>query len=176
MKVEMRPISSIRPYDNNPRVNDPAVDAVAASIREFGWRQPIVTNEEDVIIVGDTRYKAALKLGHTEVPVHVAVGLSPEQAKAYRIADNQTNRLSTWDEERLVQELMDLQKTDLDLNLTGFSAEELTELLAPEPTEGLTDPDEIPLPPDEAFTKPGDLWILGDHRLLCGDSGKPEGR
>ena len=93
MLVEMRPLDSIRPYENNPRLNDAAVDAVAASIKEFGFRQPIVVDEDGVIIVGHTRYKAALKLGLTEVPVHVAVGLSKAQAKAYRIADNQTAQL-----------------------------------------------------------------------------------
>src|SRR5438552_1123605 len=97
MQVEMRPIGSIRPYENNPRLNDDAVDAVAASIREFGFLQPIVVDEQGIIIVGHTRYKAALKLGLEEVPVHVAVGLSPAQAKAYRIADNQTATMSQWD-------------------------------------------------------------------------------
>ena len=95
MQVEMRPINTIFPYENNPRHNDAGVDAVAASLREFGWRQPIVVDEEGVIIVGHTRYKAALKLGWDEVPVHVAVGLTPAQARAYRIADNQTATLST---------------------------------------------------------------------------------
>src|SRR5262245_618725 len=131
MHVEMRPISSIRPYANNPRINDPAVDAVAASIKAFGFRQPIVVDEEGVIIVGHTRYKAALKLGLETVPVHVAVGLSPAQAKAYRIADNQTATLSAWDDDKLPLELMALQKLDFDLNLTGFSADELMQLLAP---------------------------------------------
>src|SRR5438132_9664016 len=101
MHIEDRPITSIRPYDKNPRINDAAVDAVAASIKEFGFRQPIVVDEEGTIIVGHTRYKAAIKLGMKEVPVHVAVGLSPEQAKAYRLADNQTATLSTWDNDRL---------------------------------------------------------------------------
>src|SRR5579863_7064299 len=105
MKVEMRPIESIKPYENNPRLNDAAVDAVAASIREFGFRQPIVVDEQSVIVVGHTRYKAALKLGYTEVPVHVAIGLTPAQLKAYRIADNQTANLSMWDLERLPTEL-----------------------------------------------------------------------
>ena len=105
MHVEMRPITSIRPYANNPRLNDAAVDAVAASIRTFGFRQPLVVDEDGVIIVGDTRYKAALKLGMTEVPVHVAVGLSPAQVKAYRIADNQTATIATWDDDMLYQEL-----------------------------------------------------------------------
>src|SRR5207245_4715998 len=105
MKVQLRPIATIRPYDRNPRRNDQAVDAVAASIREFGFRQPIVVDENDVIIVGHTRYKAALKLGLEQVPVHVAKGLSPAQAKAYRLADNQTATLSHWDDDRLPLEL-----------------------------------------------------------------------
>jgi DNA modification methylase len=170
MHVEMRPPASIRPYENNPRHNDPAVDAVAASIREFGFRQPIVVDEQGVIIVGHTRYKAALKLGLEMVPVHVAVGLSPAQARAYRLADNQTATLSQWDDDKLPLELLGLQEMDFDLGLTGFSADELTELLAPDPTEGQCDPDAVPEPPDEATTQPGDLWLLGEHRLLCGDS------
>jgi DNA modification methylase len=174
MLVEMRPISEIRPYENNPRINDPAVDAVAASIRAFGFRQPIVVDEQGVIVVGHTRYKAALKLGLEEVPVHVAVGLTSAQAKAYRLADNQTSRLSDWDYDRLPLELAELQQLNIDLNLTGFSADELLRLLEPPTTEGLTDPDAVPEPPDEPTTKPGDLWLLGRHRLLCGDSAKAE--
>jgi hypothetical protein len=174
MHIEMRPIESITPYDKNPRVNDPGVDAVAASIKEFGFRQPIVVDEQNVIIVGHTRYKAALKLGLKMVPVHVARGLTPAQAKAYRLADNQTASLSQWDDSLLPLELAELQAMDFDLNLTGFSADELLRLLQSESTDGLVDPDDIPEPPDEAATKPGDLWILGKHRLVCGDSGVPE--
>src|SRR6516164_873050 len=122
MHVEPRPITSIRPYDNNPRLNDAAVDAVAASIREFGFRQPIVVDENDVIIVGHTRFKAALKLALEKVPVHVAIGLSPAQAKAYRIADNQTATLSHWDDSLLPLELAELKSMNFDLDLTGFSA------------------------------------------------------
>jgi DNA modification methylase len=118
--------------------------------------------------------QAAQKLGLTEVPVHVARGLTPAQAKAYRLADNQTARLSEWDFDRLPLELAELQQMDFDLDLTGFSANELTELLSAGGDEGLTDPDAVPGPPDEAITQPGDLWFLGDHRLLCGDSSKPE--
>src|SRR5947209_16787719 len=174
MKVQLRPITTIRPYDRNPRLNDQAVDAVAASIREFGFRQPIVVDEEGVIVVGHTRYKAALKLRLEEVPVHVAIGLSPAQARAYRLADNQTATLSSWDDDKLPLELVALQGMDVDLNLTGFSADELTALLAPSPSEGQCDPDNVPAPPDEATTRPGDLWLLGRHRLLCGDSSKAE--
>ncbi len=173
MHLEMRPLNSIKPYANNPRLNDAAVDAVAESIREFGFRQPIVVDEDGVIIVGHTRFKAAQKLDLTEVPVHVATGLTPAQTKAYRIADNQTARLSEWDSEKLVAELIELQKLDFDLDLTGFSAEEMTGLLAPSTPEGLVDPDAVPEPPDAAITQPGDLWVLGSHRLLCGDSSKP---
>ena len=174
MHVEMRPIDTIRPYENNPRLNDAGVDAVAESIREFGFRQPIVVDEDGVIIVGHTRYKAALKLGLDEVPVHVAVGLSPAQAKAYRLADNQTATLSQWDDDKLPLELAQLQEMGFDLDLTGFSADELMRLLGSETNEGQADPDAVPEPPDEAITQPGDLWLLGKHRLFCGDSSKPE--
>jgi DNA modification methylase len=171
MLVDQRLIGSIKPYENNPRLNDAAVDAVAASIQEFGFRQPLVVDEDDVIVVGHTRYKAALKLGLTEVPVHVAVGLSKAQLKAYRIADNQTAQLSGWDDDKLPVELMAVQEMGFDLNLTGFSSDELLGNDGPVP---LADPDDVPEPPDEATTQPGDLWLLGEHRLLCGDSSKAE--
>ena len=174
MKIERRPLSEIKPYPNNPRINDGAVDAVAASIRQFGFRQPIVVDTEGVIIVGHTRYKAALKLGLEKVPVHVATDLTPEQVKAYRIADNKTAELAEWNYELLPIELGELRACNFDLGLLGFDHDELAKLLDPGVKEGLTDPDEVPEPPDEAITKPGDLWILGDHRLLCGDSSKPE--
>src|SRR4030081_2863220 len=146
MQVELRSITSIRPYENNPRLNDQAVDAVAASIREFGFRQPIVVDENGVIIVGHTRYKAALKLGLKKVPVHVAKGLTPAQAKAYRLADNQTATLSHWDESLLPIELAALQEMDFNLDLTGFSSEDIQRYLEPPTSQGLTDPDDIPEP------------------------------
>ena len=158
MHVERRSISSIRPYDNNPRLNDSAVDAVAASIRAFGSRQPIDVEEDGVIIVGHSRYKAAIKLGLETVPVHVAVGLSPAQAKAYRLADNQPATLSQGDDDKWPIELAALQGMDFDLDLTGFTADDLLRLLQSESTEGLTDPDDLPEPPDEAITQPGDPW------------------
>jgi DNA modification methylase len=173
MRVELRPLSSIKPYENNPRVNDPGVDAVAASIKEFGFRQPIVVDEHDVIIVGHTRYKAALKLGLENVPVHVAAGLTPAQVKAYRIADNKSADLSDWNYDLLPIELAELQGMNYDLDLLGFDHDELAKLLG-EVKDGLCDPDEVPEPPDEATTHPGDLWLLGDHRLLCGDAGRLE--
>ncbi len=174
MKIDQWELARIKPYPGNPRQNDAAVDAVAESIRQFGFRQPIVVDTEGVIICGHTRYKAAQKLGLEKVPVHVAKDLSPEQIRAYRIADNKTAELATWDYELLPIELSALQGMDFDLGLLGFSQDDLAKLLDPGVQEGLTDPDDIPEPPDEAITKLGDLWVLGDHRLLCGDSSKAE--
>jgi DNA modification methylase len=171
MNIELRKISDIKPYEKNPRQNDSAVDAVATSLKEFGFRQPIVVDADGMIIVGHTRWKAAKKLGLLEVPVHVATDLTPAQIKAYRIADNQTATLAEWDYDLLPLELKDLQNVDFDLSLLGFDAEALAKILDPDGTQGLTDPDDIPEPPDKAITQPGDLWILGNHRLLCGDSG-----
>jgi DNA modification methylase len=174
MQIETWPVDRPQPYDKNPRLNDDAVEVVAKSIREFGFRQPIVVDEAGVVIIGHTRLKAAKSLGLTEVPVHVARGLSPEQVKALRIADNKTAEIAEWNLELLPIELAELQGMNFDLGLLGFDQDELAKLLDPEMQQGLCDPDEIPAPPDEAITKPGDLWILGEHRLLCGDSSKPE--
>jgi len=174
MKIELRKLSDIKAYEKNPRINDDAVDAVAASIREFGFRQPIVVDTDGVIICGHTRWKAAQKLDLEKVPVHVAKDLSPEQIKAYRIADNQTASIAEWDYDLLPIELADLQACNYDLGLLGFNQDELAKLLGGELQEGLCDPDDVPAPPDEAITRPGDLWVLGNHRLLCGDSSKPE--
>jgi DNA modification methylase len=174
MKIELRKLTDIRPYEKNPRINESAVDAVASSLREFGFRQPIVVDADGMIVVGHTRWKAAQKLGLDTVPVHVATDMSPAQIKAYRIADNQTGNIADWDYQLLPIELSELQGMDFDLGLLGFDQDDLVRLLNPELQEGLCDPDEIPAPPDEAVTQPGDLWLLGDHRLLCGDSSKPD--
>ena len=174
MEVELMTLDQIKPYEQNPRENDYAVDAVAESIKQFRFRQPIVIDGDGMIVVGHTHWKAAKKLGIDLVPVHVARDLSPEQARAYRIADNRTADIATWDLDRLAVEVSDLQQMDIDLSLLGFDQDELARLLDPGVTEGLTDPDEVPEPPDEATTQSGDLWVLGDHRLLCGDSGSTE--
>ena len=131
--MELRDTDSITPYSRNPRVNDQAVDAVAASIREFGFRQAIVIDAAGVIVVGHTRWKAAKKLGLAQVPAHVATDLTPDQAKAYRIADNKTASLATWDADLLPLELSDLKAADFDLKITGFTDAELDELLHPIP-------------------------------------------
>jgi len=157
MKVEDLALDSLIPYARNPRKNDGAVDKVAASIKEFGWRSPIVVDEEMVILAGHTRYKAAKKLGLTEAPVHIAEGLTEAQKKAYRIADNRVAEEAEWDYDFLKIELADLDGLE---DLTGFDAEELDKILTPEPPEVQDDP----------ISKEGDVWILGRHRLMCGDS------
>jgi DNA modification methylase len=169
MLIELRPIDTIFPYENNPRLNDAAVDAVTRSLKEFGFRQPIVVDKDGVIVVGHTRYKAAKKLEMTHVPVHVATELTPAQARAYRIADNQTASIAEWNIDLLSGELADLKSLDFDLDLLGFDANELAGLMG-ESGGGLTDPDDVPEPPANPVTQLGDLWLLGEHRLLCGDS------
>jgi DNA modification methylase len=170
MKVEIWPIENLIPYARNPRhIPQIAVNKVAASIREFGFRQPIVVDHKGVIIVGHVRLLAAQQLELTNVPVHVATELTVAQVNAYRLADNRTNEEATWDMEALALELASLKLDEFDLDLTGFNLDEIDELLA-EKTEGLTDDDAAPALPEFAFTEPGDLWILGNHRLLCGDS------
>jgi len=173
MKVVQRPIDELKPYDKNPRQNDDAVSAVAESIREFGFRQPIVVDPDDVIICGHTRFRAAQQLELKKVPVHVAADLTPEQIRAYRIADNKTGELATWDMELLPIEIAELQSAGIDWSLLGFDEDEMAKLMAGDVgvTEGLTDPDSVPEPPDDPVTQPGDLWVLGNHRLLCGESG-----
>src|SRR5207248_6658570 len=154
----------------NPRqIPQTAVDKVAVSIQEFGFRQPIVVDQNRVIIVGHVRLLAARKLELTKVPVHVATELTPAQVNAYRLADNRTNEEASWDMEALALELAELKLDDFDLDLTGFNLDEIQELLA-EKTEGFTDEEEAPALPEFALTAPGDLWIMGHHRLLCGDS------
>ena len=174
MEIKLIDTAQIKPYENNPRLNDQAVDAVAESLRQFGFRQPIVVDEDMTIICGHTRWRAANKLGLSTVPVHMAKDLTPEQVKAYRIADNQTAALADWDEALLSQEIQQLRDMDFDLTSLGFDDEELAKYLDGNLQEGLTDPDDIPLPPDEAVTRPGDMYILGSHRLYCGDSGITE--
>jgi DNA modification methylase len=173
LAVEMWPSSRPIPYGRNPRrMPAAAVAKVAASLAEFGFRQPIVVDAEDVVIVGHTRLAAAKKLGFQEVPVHVARGLTPAQVAAYRLADNRSAQETDWDAEKLGLELADLAALGLSLELTGFEEDELALYLGAD-SLGLADPDFIPEPP-EPLTRPGDLWLLGAHRLLCGDATNEE--
>jgi len=174
VNIETLPIDAVHEYDRNPRtINDAAIDAVAKSIQAFGFKVPILIDADGVIIAGHTRLRAARKLGLKEVPVIRATDLTPDQVKALRIADNKVATLTSWDMELLPIELADLQSVDFDLSLLGFSAEDLSAIMAPAGNEGLTDPDDVPGPPDAATTVPGDIWVLGNHRLMCGDSSKP---
>jgi DNA modification methylase len=173
MHVENWPLARPRPYERNPRVNaGAAVAKVAASLREYGWKQPIVVDADGVIIVGHTRLLAAQSLGLAEVPVVVARDLTPAQVKAYRLADNRTNEEAEWDTKKLALELSDLQLDSFDLALTGFDADELegfAALLEATP-EGLTADDHVPALDPAVTSVAGDLWLLGPHRLLVGDS------
>ena len=174
MKIEIVDINTIKPYENNPRkLKDSAIEKVAKSIKEFGFRQPIVVDKEKIIVVGHTRYRASKKLGLTNVPITIADNLTPEQINAYRIADNRTNEEAEWDIELLKSELKDLQLKDFDLDLTAFDEDQLNNFLFEE-KEGLTDEDSVPETPEEPITKLGDIWKLGNHRLMCGDSTKED--
>lgn len=124
MKVQEMNIDEIKPYENNPRVNDKSVDDVAKSIKEFGWQQPIVVDKDNVIIVGHTRWKAAKKLGMKKVPVVVASNLTPAQVKAYRLADNKVSEESIWDNKKLLDELDEINKIDDDV-FTGFTESDI---------------------------------------------------
>jgi len=169
MKVELVPIERVIPYARNPRHNEAGVAKVAASIKEFGWQQPIVVDAGMTVVVGHTRLAAARVLGHSEVPVHIARHLSPAQVKAYRLADNRLHEEAEWDHELLALELGELRNAGMDLALTGFDEDELAGLMLEE-TAGLTDPDDVPEPQAEAVSRPGEVWLLGRHRLACGDS------
>lgn len=166
MQVQSMKISEVKPYPNNPRNNDDGVEAVANSIKEFGWQQPIVVDKDNVIIVGHTRYKVAKKLGMDKVPVVVASNLSDEQVRAYRLADNKTGELTDWDMGLLDDELADI--ADIDMSDFGFDLD-----LDDDEVEVQEDDfdDEIP---EEPKSKLGQIYQLGRHRLMCGDSTNPE--
>ena len=172
MLIRDMDITLIKPYERNPRNNDKAIDAVAKSIQEFGWNSPIVVDRDNVIVCGHSRWRAAQKLGLTTVPVYVADKLTPEQVQAYRIADNKTAELADWNYDLLPLELRALQDAQYDLTLLGFDTGELEKLLAGEDNvfEGETDPDAIPEVPEVAVSCLGEIYQLGNHRLLCGSS------
>jgi len=169
-KVKRRSIAGLTPYARNARTHsDQQVGQIAASIREWGWTMPVLVDEAGGIIAGHGRILAAQRLGLTEVPVMEARGWSEAQKRAYVLADNKLALNAGWDDELLRIELGDLKFSGFDLDLTGFSGDELAAYLS-ERSEGLTDPDEAPEPPDEPVTVLGDVWLLGRHRLACGDS------
>ena len=169
-RVERRLVSSLVPYAKNARTHSEAqIAQIAASIREWGWTVPVLVDEVSNIIAGHGCVLAAQKLGLADVPVMVAAGWSEAQKRAYVIADNKLAENAGWDEGILRLELGDLQLDEFDLRLTGFSGDELKELFSPG-NAGLVDPEDTPELPQDPVSRPGDLWICGDHRLLCGDS------
>ena len=172
MQITEVKVEALIPYAKNSRTHDDAqVAQIAASIKEFGWTNPILVDGEKGIIAGHGRLMAARKLGMTQVPVIELKGMTEAQKKAYVIADNKLAMNAGWDNDFLTLELKDLEAEGFDLSLTGFDDKELDALLnVIEGTEGLTDEDDVPAVPEEPKTKLGDVYILGNHRLMCGDS------
>ncbi len=175
--IEYQPIDALVPYARNAKQHsDTQVAQIAASIREFGWGAPILVDGENNVIAGHGRLLAARKLGMTEVPVVPLHHLSNTQRRALILADNKIGENATWENELLGLELADLQEAGFDLGLTGFSPEEWDALIAGEDTtkDGLTDEDAVPEAPVEPISQAGDIWIIGEHKLICGDATKLE--
>jgi len=170
-KIEWRSVETLIPYAKNARTHsDEQVAQIAGSIKEFGFNNPVLVDKENSVIAGHGRLMAARKLGMDKVPVIQLEHLTESQRKAYVLADNRIALNSGWDTSMLSLELQDL-KDDIDLSLLGFDPDELDALLNPiQETKGLTDEDAVPDVPDEPKTKLGDIYILGNHRLMCGDS------
>jgi DNA modification methylase len=169
--LEHWPVERLIPYARNPRRNDAVVDRMCAAISEFGFRIPIVARSDGTVVDGHLRLKAARRLGLAQVPVALADDLTPAQIKAFRLLANRSASWAEWDDELLALELEDLRVENFDLARTGFDDEELNRLL-----QGLGDgafdagEDQVPEPPADPVSRPGDLWLLGPHRLLCGDA------
>ena len=170
-KLEHWPIERLLPYIRNARTHSESqIAQIAASIAEFGFTAPILAGSDGVIVAGHGRLAAARKLGLASVPVVVLEHLTPTQRRALVIADNRIAENAGWDDAMLRIELEDLQLDGFDLDITGFTDEEIKALMPVDVTEGLTDPDEAPPVPENPVTVPGDVWVMGKHRLLCGDS------
>ena len=173
LRVCWWPIDKPVPYARNSRkIPERAIDKVAASIKEFGWRQAIVVDKAGVIICGHTRLLAAQKLGQKQVPVHVADSLTPAQVKAYRLMDNRSHEETDWDTDLLGPELEELRDFDFDLELTGFDQHEIEDFLADAELDERAN--RIPDLPKNPVTVSGDVWLCGQHRVLCDDSTKPD--
>ena len=171
MQIQEVEVSKLIPYAKNSRTHDDAqVAQLAASIKEFGWTNPILVDGDKGVIAGHGRLLAARKLGYDKVPVIELKHMTEAQKRAYVIADNKLALNAGWDNNFLALELQDLKDQDFDLTLLGFDDKELDALLSPEIVDGLTDEDAVPDTPIEPKTKLGDIYILGNHRLMCGDS------
>lgn len=168
-KLEHWPIERCIGYARNPRKNDHAVDKMAAAIREFGFRVPMLAKSDGTVVDGHLRLKAARKLGMNTIPVLLADDMTDIQIKAFRLSVNKMADLADWDDELLALEFADLDAEGFDLALTGFDPDEIARYMTTA-TEGLTDPDDVPEAPKVPVTKLGDVWLMGSHRLLCGSS------
>jgi DNA modification methylase len=172
-QIELRPVADLAAYEKNARTHSEAqIEQLCAGIREFGFVQPVLVDEAGVLIAGHGRTLAAERLGLIRIPTMVARGWSEAQIKAFRIFDNRIALSGGWDNELLKLEFAELGEMDFSLDLTGFSLDEIGKIGGPK--EGLTDPDEAPELPKEPVTRLGDVWLLGDHRLVCGDSTDPD--
>lgn len=176
-RVEHWPIERLIPYANNPRLHSEAdLDKIGASILRWGWTNPALVDENGVLIAGHGRVGAAVKVQRagklqvTSIPVIVARGWSEEEKQAYRLADNELAARASWDPDLLRNELRDLKFGGFDLGLIGFEPDRLEDILAELGSSGLTDPDSTPEVPENPVARPGDVWLLGDHRIGCGDS------
>lgn len=170
--IEMWATDRVKPYEGNPRsIPDKAIKKVAGSLKTFGFQKPIVVDEHGVIIAGHVMWKAALKAGFTRVPVAIS-NLSPEQAKAYRLADNRTAQETDWIDDLLKVELADLKALDFDMLSLGFDDRELQKLLNTD--DEMERAEETPETPVNPVTIEGDVWVLGNHRIICGDSTKAD--
>lgn len=167
MEIIEKKLEELKPYENNPRKNDEAVEYVANSIKEFGFKVPIIIDKNGVIIAGHTRYKASQQLGLEKVPCIIADDLTEEQIKAFRLADNKVSEKAEWNFDLLEQEIAEIQNIDMsmfDFDLSSLDTEEEKEIIE----------DEVPEIPEEPKAKYGDIYQLGNHRLMCGDSTKEE--
>jgi DNA modification methylase len=172
LRMETWPIGRLIPYSRNPRKNDRAVDRMCASIREFGFKIPCLVRSDGELVDGHLRLKAALKLGMTEVPVLLCDEWTPAQVKAFRLMVNRSVTWADWNEELLALELQDLKTLDFNLDLTGFDVPEIDAMLIlPADEEAIN---AVPDLPEVATSRPGDLWLLGEHRVLCGDATSPD--
>ena len=175
MQVIELPLSEIKPYENNPRINVGAVESLAKIIKELGFRNPILLNKNHVIIEGHTRWEACKRLGMEKMPCIVEEDLTPEQEAALRIADNKVAEIAEWDEDKLKIEVKLLQDAGFDLSVLAFHDDELDALLGGDAiTPGQTEENQVPETPEIPVSKAGEIYVLGEHRLLCGDSTKAE--
>ena len=174
MKIQNFKLEDIHPYERNPRINEGAVDFLVKSIQTYGFINPIIVDKDHVIVAGHTRLLAAQRLGLDTAPVIVATHLTPEQARAYRVADNKSAELAEWNLQLLRDELLAIQEDGTDMGALGFDMGELEELMRGDDpvTAGETDPNDAPAAPEVAESRPGEVYQLGPHRLLCGDSTK----